>query len=214
MGAVSQQAFKQEGVVPQRLVPGHQHHQIGDFRHPLPPLRLSAGGAADSLHHLPQTGACLRVPGVHRLAQGGVFSQLGGQNRQRFFQGDALFQAVQGRLPVQFPGEGRVILYKLFQLFHIRGKGGVVKAAVNDVQIPYFVHDLSLLTIFLLILHQSTPPVNCPRELSHFVENCRKVLKICRNCRKRAVFDERLFLFFLAKPRASWYSLFVAHGFS
>ena len=51
-------------------------------------------------------------------------------------------------------------------------------------------------------------------ELPHFVEKCRKVLDIRKNCRKRAVFDERLFLFFLAKPRASWYSLFVAHGFS
>ena len=177
-------------------------------------LRLRACGAGEDLHHLSQSGAGFRVPGVARLAQESVFHQLPGKLRQGFFQGDAFFQAVQGRLPVQFPGKGHIILYKPLQLFHVRGKGGVVKAAVNNVQIPYFVHDLSLLTVFTAILHQSSPSVNCPHGLPHFVEKCRKVLDIRRNCRKCAVFDERLFLFFLAKPRASWYSLFVAHGFS
>ena len=177
-------------------------------------LRLRACGAGEDLHHLSQSGAGFRVPGVARLAQESVFHQLPGKLRQGFFQGDAFFQAVQGRLLIQFPGKGHIILYKLLQLFHVRGKGGVVKAAVNNVQIPYFVHDLSLLTVFTVILHQSSPSVNCPHGLPHFVEKCRKVLDIRRNCRKYAVFDERLFLFFLAKLRASWYSLFVAHGFS
>ena len=177
-------------------------------------LRLRACGAGEDLHHLSQSGAGFRVPSVARLAQKSVFHQLPGKLRQGFFQRDAFFQAVQGHLLIQFPGKGHIILYKLLQLFHVRGKGGVVKAAVNNVQIPYFVHDLSLLTVFTAILHQSSPSVNCPHGLPHFVEKCRKVLDIRRNCRKRAVFDERLFLFFLAKLRASWYSLFVAHGFS
>ena len=106
---------------------------------------LRSGHTADHAHNPAHLRACLRISGIGRLTQAGVACQLIGKK------GDLLLQ-----LQTLMQSGSRVGILKtlhkacefgdhFFQCLKIGMIGRVVKAFVDAVEIPYFIHSADLL---------------------------------------------------------------------
>ena len=192
-------ALEQEAVVAQFFVGFYQFHQIGQPGSPAFKGGLGRGHTAGYGHHPAKLGAGLRIFGIGRLPQRGVFPQLVAKRFDVFFQRDSLSQRM-----CRFGfGQRGAESGECVDFFPQRGQIGfkcrVGKAAVNRFQIPLTVHREFLLLVFQYFTRN--PAESQPRAV--FVKKCRIVLNTIINCRNSAFYGDRLFLFFLAKVRTS-----------
>ena len=171
MGRIPADVFQQVGVGFQNVILLYKLRQIGQFRDPLLDLCLGTGAAAELLHDPAQLGAGLGIPGIGGLAQGSVLRQLARQQGHFLVQGNGLLQTCQGLLIFQALGKGVVAIHQLGQRLHIGSAGRVVKAPVNGVKVPYFIHGKFLpVKTFVHILHENGEKVNRFPQPPAFVE--------------------------------------------
>ena len=116
---------------------------------------------AHKAHNTAQLRTGLCILGIGALPQGGVLPQLHIQS-QNFL--TLLHPGAQSFLGLQIGkalGKGSKILYGLLERPKIRLIPGILKALVNDVQVPTFVHGISPFRVyFSFIVPKSLPFVN------------------------------------------------------
>ena len=157
VNAVFLQILKQEGIFLQQRILSNQLHQIFTLCSPFLPGSLCTGNGAELLHHLAQTGTAFRIPGIDRLAQLGIGSQLHAKLHQLLFPGNAAPKTFHGLHGFQIARKGIEVLDNFLQCLHIGGKGGIVKALVNHVKIPYIFHVSTSCSFFLFYTKKSLP---------------------------------------------------------
>ena len=131
---------KEEFIVLQAFVCPNQLHQLRQAG--CPAFKGSHGRrhTAEHRHHPAKLGTGFGIPGIGSLPKHGIFAQLARKALNTLLLRDAAAQSLGGVDFGKSLGKGGKGAHLLLQLCQIGFEGGVLKALVDRVQIPYFIH--------------------------------------------------------------------------